>query len=69
MLNIVSIKTYITYGKHATHTFIQESHHEQAIKNSFVRAQVRIEGQNRHIKNLSTLIIIPHLWYTNLRET
>ena len=35
MLNIVSIKTYITYGEHATYTFMQDSYHEQATRNIF----------------------------------
>ena len=28
--NIVSIKTYLTYGEHATYTYMQDSHHEEA---------------------------------------
>ena len=34
MLNTVSIKTFITYGEHATYTFMQDSYQEEACKNS-----------------------------------
>ena len=62
MHNIVSFKTYITYGEQATHTFLQDFYHEQAIRYSLIQAQISIEGQDRNINNLTTHITIPHLW-------
>ena len=61
MHNIVSFKAYLAYGKHATHTFMKDSHYEQAIRNSLIQAQVRIEGQDRNINNLTTHITIPYI--------
>ena len=40
---------------------MQDSYHEQAIISSLAQAQVRIEGQDRNINNLTTQITIPHL--------
>ena len=36
MHNIVSTKTYIAFEEDETHTFTQNSNHEQAIRNSLV---------------------------------
>ena len=33
---IVSIKTCITYGEHETYTYMQDSYHEQATRNTLV---------------------------------
>lgn len=69
MLNVVYIKTWIPYWEHATHTSVQDSNHEQAIRNSLVQTQVRIGGQDWNINKLTNLIIIPHLGKIHLRET
>ena len=60
MHNIVLTKTYITYGEHATHTFMQDSYNEEPLRNLYSQDQIKIEGKDRNIYNLTNHITIPH---------
>ena len=55
----MSIKTYITYEEHATHTFMQDSYHEQFSRTLWRKDQGRIIGQEKDVYNLTTHITIP----------